>query len=91
MKSCKTCKHWQNPEDCDRDYRAKDICNPEDPDTYEPMKNLPFEVRRCASPRLLFSERPVESNGACVVDGSGYWAGLCTGEDFYCSNFEAGT
>lgn len=90
MKHCKTCKHWKTPEDCDPNYRGEEICKPTDPDTYEPMEKLPFEVRRCASPKLLFAERPVESNGACVVDGSEYWAGLCTGEDFYCSNHEAG-
>ena len=48
---------------------------------------LPFEVRYCKSPLLGFYERPVESHGACVVDGSEFRAELITGPEFGCANY----
>lgn len=53
------------------------------PDTYEPMV-MPFEVRECKHPKLLFCERPVENPGFAVADGSTYFAGLFTAADFGC-------
>ena len=84
-KTCKTCKWWVK--DVIR-HRAEGVMEPIDPDTWEPMK-MPFEVRVCTSPRLLFYERPVESNQAAVIDGSEYYAALITAEDFYCVNHES--
>ncbi len=81
MGTCKTCKHWVMPNDMER------ICAPEDPDTYEPME-MPFQVRQCTHPVLVFSERPLEPNGFALCDGSGYWAGLYTAEGFGCVNHE---
>jgi hypothetical protein len=75
---CKTCKHWLKD-----DGHHSDIMDPYDPDTFEPMK-LPFEVRMCKQPKLLFCERPVENPGFAVADGSTYFAGLYTTEDFGC-------
>ena len=97
MKTCKTCKWWgvkwvplvavagcSNGGMTDADSH-EDICEPCDPDTYEPMK-MPFAVKMCGCPKLLFHERPVESDGACVADGSTYMANLLTAEDFGCVN-----
>lgn len=81
MNRCKTCAHWRKP-DSD-EYLGRDITDPIDPDTYQPMQ-LPFEVRPCKHPKLLFCERPVESPGFAVADGSTYFAGLYTTEDFGC-------
>lgn len=78
--TCKTCKHWQLGKEPDSDR----IISPEDPDTFEPMKDLPFEVRKCENPRVLFCERPVERQGAAVMDGSNYFACLYGAEDFGC-------
>ena len=82
MKTCDTCEFWEFDPD-GMNYRAAWLIYPEDPDTGEPME-LPFEVRRCECPRLLFCERPVEDDGACVVDGSQYFAGLITAPKFGC-------
>ena len=81
---CANCKHWFT------DDKSGDgaITDPYDPDTGEPMV-LPFAVNRCNSPRLLFCERPLESTGFAVADGSSYWAALYTGPDFGCVNHEA--
>lgn len=85
MKTCDTCKHWQ---DYDNGF-YDDILRPRDPDTYEPME-LPFDVRMCTSPKLLFCERPVEENGATVRDGSEYKAELLTAAKFGCVLHEDG-
>lgn len=45
---------------------------------------MPFAVRRCMHPKLLFCERPVEDDGFCVADGSIYRAALYTAERFGC-------
>jgi len=45
---------------------------------------MPFEVRECRHPSLVYFERPVERDGFGVSDGSNYWAGLFTAEDFGC-------
>lgn len=87
MEKCKNCKHWTPPA-ADDSWRETEICKPSDPETFEPMV-MPFEVRICKSPKMLFCERPVESNGTAVADGSDYFASLMTGEDFGCINFEA--
>lgn len=81
--NCKSCKHWVKP---DGDSYA--ITNPVDPDTYQPMV-MPFEVRECVHPKLVFCERPVETPGFAVADGSMYRAGLYTTEDFGCVMYEA--
>lgn len=83
IKTCKTCKHWQK----DSENTHGSITRPVDPDTWKPMV-MPFEVRMCSSPAILFHERPVESNGACVADGSAYMAVLFTAEDFGCVRHE---
>lgn len=87
MKTCDTCRFWEVSDSTHASYRAEEIVAPTDPDTFKPMR-LPFEVRVCACPRLLFCERPVEENGACVVDGSTYYAGLFTGPKFGCTFHE---
>jgi len=79
LQNCKTCKWWL----VDDDERYARITQPEDIDTGVKME-LPFEVRHCYSPRLLFYERPLESCGAAVVDGSMYQAALLTAEDYGC-------
>ena len=81
MNTCRTCKHWQPSE-------RGSIEAPYDPDTFEPMV-FEFEVRRCMNPRLLFCERPLERDGFAVCDGSTYFAGLYTAEDFGCVNHES--
>ena len=86
-KTCKTCKHWADPGRKDT-WNAELICKPKDPDTYESMI-FPFEVRLCKHPAQTFAERPVESNGFGLVDGSEYYACLATAEDFGCVRYEA--
>lgn len=81
FRHCKTCRHWQAPE-------RNRITEPHDPDTYKPML-LPFEVRECKHPRLLFCERPLEENGFAVADGSEYFAALYTAESFGCVRHES--
>ena len=66
-----------------------EITAPEDPDTYERMP-LTFEVRYCESPHLFTNERPLEPDGAVVVDASNYHAALLTGPNFSCSNWLEG-
>lgn len=83
MNRCATCKHWEAPED-----RWDNIVFPLDPDTYERMETG-FEVRMCLNPKLMFCERPLESNGFALADGSGYKANLYTAEDFGCVRWEA--
>jgi hypothetical protein len=78
MTICKTCVWWTVPDRYESEYSQ-----PVDPDTYEPMES-PFEVRRCAHPDLLFCERPLQSPGFAVADGSGYKAAFYTTEDFGC-------
>ena len=82
--NCKTCKHWHNKAP-DRSgwFEHQDIINPVDPDTMDEM-DMPFEVRHCSNPKLLFCERPVEANGFAVADGSTYMANLMTAEGFGC-------
>lgn len=80
MKKCNTCKWWTKPEDGDGIMK---ITDPIDPDTYDPME-MPWDVRFCACPRIRFYERPIEPDEAAVVDGSEYFAKLCTGPDFGC-------
>ena len=76
--TCKTCVHWRND-----DRWSDQLSRPVDPDTYEHMV-MPFEVRRCMSPHLLFCERPLERDGFAVADGSEYFAALYTAPDFGC-------
>lgn len=78
---CKTCRWWLPPE------YENEIVRPLDADNdYEPMV-MPFEVRQCKSPKLLFYERP-PLDGATVMDGSQYKAELYTGPEFGCVNHE---
>jgi hypothetical protein len=85
MSHCKTCKHWIKD-----DGRGDSMTSPCDPDTYEPME-MPFEVRECKHPKLLFCERPVENPGFAVADGSTYFAALYTTEEFGCVMHERTT
>lgn len=84
MKRCATCRHWQT----DDDWRSHDMTHPVDPDTFQPMATA-FEVRECKHPKLLFCERPLESNGFAVADGSTYFAALYTAQDFGCVRHES--
>jgi len=77
MKTCKTCKWWNSGEE----YSY--VTDPEDFDTGLKMK-MPFEVKICHSPHILFHERPVAENQAAVYDGSGYMGKLITASDFGC-------
>lgn len=86
MQTCKTCKHWKKPEG--EDYRAEALCQPVDPETYEPM-DRGFEVRLCKMPTQTFAESPVERNGFGLADASRYFAVLATAEDFGCVRHEA--
>lgn len=85
MNTCKTCVHWIVKDNGSWDQ----ILNPVDPDTYEPMATA-FDVRECVNPKLLFCERPLESDGFAVADGSEYMASLYTAEDFGCIQHESG-
>lgn len=85
MNTCSTCQHWRIPV---RHEHATPICSPEDIDTGVAMV-MPFEVRKCCHPALTKVERPVEENGFGVVDGSGYYAALCTASGFGCVRHEA--
>lgn len=87
MSKCKNCKWWKKPGNSKEYNRGNNIIKPVDPDTCEPME-MPFEVRYCSSPGILFCERPVKSNGATVVDGSGYMADFITAPNFGCVLFE---
>lgn len=80
--TCGNCRHWK---DTNRDW--DEIAKPTDPDTYEPMA-MPFEVKVCKHPALLFCERPLETNGFAVADGSKYMANLYTAKDFGCVRHE---
>lgn len=57
MSTCAICRHWTTS---GREW--DEIAKPTDPDTYEPME-MPFEVKVCKHPALLFCERPLETNG----------------------------
>lgn len=83
MSTCSTCKHWTVG-----DRYWDPIIAPEDPDTWEPMV-MPFEVKVCKHPELLFCERPVDPAGFAVADGSTYMANFYTGPDFGCIKHEA--
>lgn len=87
MNKCKDCKWWGVVDRKQEISGHFDIVAPYDPDTYKPM-DLPFKVQYCLCPKVLFCERPLESDGACVADGSGYMAALLTAEDFGCVLFE---
>ena len=80
---CKTCRHWKIMGVETGYILHRDIVAPTDPDTYKESK-MPFEVRHCTNPRILFCERPVQIDGACVADGSTYMANLMTAEQFGC-------
>jgi len=80
MSTCGKCKWWYNTDEDNTD----EIISPCDPDTFEPMENLPFEVKCCHCPKITFFERPIEPDGATVIDGSQYRANLITAPEFGC-------
>ena len=82
MKICKECIWWTVTNN-----GFDPISKPDDPDTCEEMV-MPFEVRKCESPNVLFCERPVKINGAAVQDGSTYKAEFYTAEEFGCILWE---
>lgn len=79
MNQCKTCKWWVLEED---NY-AVDLCQPTKWPQGTPLQ-VEFDVRECKHPHLLFCERPLETNGFAVVDGSQFFAGFVTAENFGC-------
>lgn len=81
---CKTCQHWTMPVEADAGYS---LCEPLDPDTYEPMERT-FKTRVCMHPKQTMFEAPVEINGFGLTDGSKYYAALCTAEEFGCVRHE---
>lgn len=83
MPRCQTCRHWKFDPKKDTYSYDKEICQPVDVDTGQPMQ-MPFEVRICKHPAQTFAERPVEQNGFGLVDGSEYCAVLVTAADFGC-------
>ena len=86
MKTCKTCKHWRDPDK--DDYLAFYLCNPRDPHNgYKPMERG-FDCKICKMPTQTFAEAPVERNGFGMVDASEYYAVLVTAEDFGCVRHE---
>lgn len=87
MNMCKTCKWWDIREES---QNFDEILFPEDPKTFEPM-TMPFEVRECLCPDLLFNVRPKRPDQATTYDGEGYKGGLKTGCDFGCTNHEEAT
>lgn len=81
--TCKDCKYWTVPDDL-TNVRSDTICRPLDSENdYKPMV-LPWEVRECKHPELLFCERPLTRDGFAVADGSTFDAGLFTAPDFGC-------
>lgn len=89
--NCKTCKWWKAVPERENwefgDNIAEDITTP----TQWPQGTkipVEFEVRYCTHPKLLFCERPLESDGFAVADGSHYMANLFTAEDFGCKLHE---
>ena len=88
MNTCKTCVFWIAPSKSEGHWRATDICEPTDPDTYEPMKTE-FEVRICQSKKIVWFERPPESTGVALIDGSDYYAQMLVAENFGCVNHES--
>lgn len=85
-KICNTCKWWQEQDRDGGDYDSG-LMNPYDMDTGKPMALL-FKVRYCNNPKITFYERPVEPDGATVIDGSMYKANLVTGPEFGCVLWE---
>lgn len=87
---CENCQHWKHRV-AEYEMSADEQFEPMDYDGMYDGKDPPpfaFEVRYCASPKLLFLERPSSRTHATVVDGSGYRAHLFTGPDFVCANWE---
>ena len=84
MNTCETCRWWG----VDKDNAHCGITEPWDVETGLPME-MPFKVKACGSPSLLFCERPVERNQAAVADASTYCAKLYTGPDFGCTRHVA--
>lgn len=91
-KICRNCAHW-HIEDPDRYYEGWHLAEVEEPITGRTLTDEETRqftgrvVKRCVQPLLKFYERP-DINGLAVFDGSQYMAGLLTGEEFGCVNFE---
>ena len=85
MQRCETCKWWIIPARID--YEGRQMCNPLDQDTYEPMERQ-FEIRMCKMPTQTFHESPIESDGFGLTDASQYFALLVTAENFGCVKHE---
>jgi hypothetical protein len=79
MERCATCKFWVLPED----WELYDIIAPRDEDDFE-MKKMPWEVRQCTCPKIIKFERTPIPDGATLMDGSHYYAGLFPGPEFGC-------
>jgi len=82
-KICQECNWWRDDEPEEWDP----LLHPVDVDTCERMV-MPWVIRECKCPDILFYDRPVKRNQATVQDGSEYFARLCTGPDFGCVLFK---
>lgn len=89
MKTCQTCRWWRLVQGDDESYRIRNLVVGNHPTTHEVFSESQavqlhgYRVRQCLAPKLLFYQRP-SRNGLAMLDGSGYFAALVTGEDFGC-------
>jgi hypothetical protein len=86
MKTCKTCKFWNQPKE--ESWREEEICNPTDPENGFTPIDMGFKIRICGSDKIVFFETPPTSSHISLIDGSEYYAKMLTGEDFGCVNHE---
>ena len=82
MRKCKDCKFWEF--DPEKYEVGQDVFSLVDENNNWIIKP---GFKYCKNPKLLFYDAP-DLDGACVVDGSQFRAGLITGQDFGCVNFE---
>ena len=92
---CGTCAHWQDSEGEGKyPHTVPRAVLTERDDAFsffdfsaEDRAAMQARVKLCVSPKLQFFVAPAEGEAA-VVDGSEYWAGLCTTASFGCTNWE---
>lgn len=85
VNTCKTCRFWIQRENQNvRTFsRHQPIAGPQELKDAAELYGVGhvYETRECTAAR--FAEIPAP-NGSAIIDGSEYWAGLFTGEDFGC-------